>query len=60
MLLSFYRQRMLVALQRAQAASISRHIVIVRKASSKLGVLLNLSPLSLVDLFHVTGGRFGS
>jgi hypothetical protein len=51
---------MSVALQRAQATSISRHIVIVREASSKLGVLLDLSPLSLVDLFHVTGGRFSS
>jgi hypothetical protein len=51
---------MSVALQRAQATSISRHIFIVREASSKLGVLLDLSPLSLVDLFHVTGGRFSS
>jgi hypothetical protein len=51
---------MSVALQRAQAPSILRQIVIVREGSSKLGVLLDLSPLSLVDLFHVIGGRFNS
>jgi hypothetical protein len=57
MILSFYTQRMSVTLQRVQAASISRQIVTLREGSSRLGVLLNLSSLSLADLFHV-GGRF--
>ncbi len=44
-------------LQRAQAASILRQIVIIKEGSSKLEVLSDLSP---VDLFNVTGGRFSS
>jgi hypothetical protein len=44
-----------------QAASISRLAVTAGEDSSRLGVLLGLPLVSfLVDLFHVTGGRFGS
>jgi hypothetical protein len=44
-----------------QAASISRRAVTAWEDSSRLGVLSGLPLLSfLVDLFHVTGGRFGS
>jgi hypothetical protein len=43
------------------AASISRRAVTAWEDSSRLGVLWGIPLLSfLVDLFHVTGGRFGS
>ncbi len=46
--------------QRAQSASISRTAVPAREGSSKLGVILGLSRLCLVDMLHVSGGGFGS
>ncbi len=47
-----------MALQIAHAASISRWVVIVGEGSSRLGASLGLTPLSLVDMLHVTGGGF--
>jgi hypothetical protein len=47
-----------MALQRARVASISRWAITVGKGSSKLGVLLGLPTLSLVDMLHVTSGGF--
>ncbi len=46
--------------QRAQAASISRSAVPAGEGSSKLGVILGLSHLSLVDMLHASGGGFSS
>jgi len=53
-----YRQKVLVALQRAQATSISRQAVTAGECSSRLGALWGLPPLSLVDVLHVTNGGF--
>ncbi len=57
---SFHRQTVSVALQRAQAASISRHAITAGEGSFRLGVLSGLPPLSLVDMLPVTGGGFGA
>ncbi len=58
LLCSFYKQRVLMALQKIQVASILRHVVIAREGFFKLRVLLNLPLLFLVDMFHVTSGGF--
>jgi hypothetical protein len=48
-----------VTLQRILAISIlCRAVVTTREASSRLGVLLNSTPISLHDLFHATGDGF--
>jgi hypothetical protein len=58
---SFYRYKVLVVLQRIQVATILHWaIVTIGKASSKLGVLLGFSPISLHDLFHAIGDGFKS
>jgi hypothetical protein len=49
---------MLVALQKAHAVSILKQVVITRESSSRLGILLSLPSLSLVDLLRVTSGGF--
>jgi len=43
-----------------QAASISRRAVVARKGSSRLGALLGLPTLSLIDMLHATGGGFST
>jgi len=48
------------ALQKTQATSILRWALIARKGYSRLGVLLGLCPLSLVDMLHVTNGSFST
>jgi hypothetical protein len=60
MLYSFYGPKMSVALQKTQATSISSWAIIAREASSRLGVLLGLPPLSLVDMIQATSGGFGT
>jgi hypothetical protein len=47
-----------MALQRANVDSISRWVVIVGEDSSRLGALLGLTSLSLVDMLHVTSEGF--
>jgi hypothetical protein len=37
-----------------------RWVVIAREVFSRFGVLLDLPPLFLVDMFHAIGGRIGS
>jgi hypothetical protein len=60
-LCSFYRQRMLVAFQKVQAATILQWVVvIVEKAFSRLDVLLNFSPISLHELLCATSDGFRS
>jgi hypothetical protein len=56
---SFYRQRVLVTLQRILAISIlCRAVVTTREASSRLRVLLSFMLISLHDLFCATGDGF--
>jgi len=43
-----------------QAASISRWAIIVRVGFSRLGVLLGLPSLSLVDMLQATNGGFAT
>jgi hypothetical protein len=54
----FYRQKVSMALQRTQATSISRQAITTREGFSKLGGLLGLPPLSLVDTLHASSGGF--
>jgi len=54
----FYNQKVSMALQRTQATSISRQGFTTREGSSKLGGLLGLPPLSLVDMLHASSGGF--
>jgi hypothetical protein len=54
----FYRQRVSIVLQREHAIVISRTAIIVGESSSRLKILSSLLPLSLVDMFHATKGRF--
>ncbi len=56
---SFYRQRMSMALSRTHATSISRWVVTTSEGSSRLGVLSDLAPLSLVDMLQAIDGGFG-
>jgi hypothetical protein len=49
-----------MALQIAHATSILKWAVIIGEGSLKLGVLLGLHPLSLVDMLHVIGESFGT
>jgi hypothetical protein len=60
MLYSFYGQKMSMALQKTQATSISSGAITAREASSRLGVLFSLPPLSLVDMIQATSGGFGT
>jgi len=46
----------LVTLQHAQVASILRRVVIIGEGSSRLGVLLGGSPISLFDMLLISGG----
>jgi hypothetical protein len=55
---SFYKQRVLMALQRVQVTSILRWAIIVGEGSSRLGILLGLPTLSLVDMLDATNGGF--
>ncbi len=58
---SFYRQRVLVVLQRIQATTILRWaIMAIGETFSKLGVLLGFSPISLHNLFRAIGDGFKS
>jgi hypothetical protein len=57
---SFYRQRMSMALQKTQAASILRRAIITREGSSRLGILSSLPSLFLVDMLHATNGSFST
>jgi hypothetical protein len=45
-------------LHKASATSILRCVVIVGKGFYRFGVLLGLTPLSLIDVLHVIGGGF--
>jgi len=45
-----------VTLQHAQVASILRRVVIIGEGSSRLGVLLGGSPISLFDMLLISGG----
>ncbi len=47
-----------MALQKAQAAYISKRVVIVGEGYSRLGVLTSLPPLFLVNMLHATSGGF--
>jgi hypothetical protein len=58
LVLHFFINKMLVALQKAHAVSILKQVVITRESSSRLGILLSLPSLSLVDLLRVTSGGF--
>jgi hypothetical protein len=58
MLHSFYNQKVSMALQRTQATSISRHAITTREGSSKLGGILDLPPLPLLDMLHASSGGF--
>ncbi len=60
MLYSFYGQKMSMALQKTQATSMSSQTITAREASSRLGVLLGLLSLSLVDMIQATSGGFGT
>jgi hypothetical protein len=55
---SFYGQKVSMALEKTQATSNSKHAITPRDGSSKLGGLLGLPPLSLVDTLHASGGGF--
>jgi len=39
---------------------LKKQAIIEGKGSSRLGVLVGLPPVSLVDILQATGGRFGS
>jgi hypothetical protein len=53
---SFYMQKVLMALQQTQMASISRHAITVGEGSSSLSVLSSDPPLFLFDIFFAPGG----
>jgi hypothetical protein len=56
-----YRQKVLVALQKAQATSVLSQAVAAREcSSSRLGALSSLPPLSLVDMLHAIAGGFNT
>jgi hypothetical protein len=55
---SVYSQKVLMALQKPQATSNSKHAITAREGSSKLGGLLGLPPLSVVDTLHASSGGF--
>ncbi len=57
MLCSFYKQKMLLDLQRTQVVSILNWAITVREGF-RLGILWGLPPLSLIDMFHASGGGF--
>jgi hypothetical protein len=43
-----------MALQKSQTTSNSKHAITTREGSSKLGGLVDLPPLSLVDTLHAS------
>ncbi len=56
---SFYKQRVSVTLQSVQAVTIgSQDVVMAEDASSRLGVLLGFSSISLHNLLPATGDGF--
>jgi hypothetical protein len=55
---AFYRQKVVVALQRAQASSTLRWTGVTNKAFSKLGVIWRFFPLFLFDLLYVISDGF--
>jgi hypothetical protein len=56
---SLYRQKMLVIFQKVLTTTIlCWAVVTMKEASSKLGVLLNFSPISFHDLLHATHDGF--
>jgi hypothetical protein len=58
---TFYRQRVSVAFQKVQGATILRHAVVAAgEASSNRGVLPGFLPISLHDLLSATGDGFRS
>jgi hypothetical protein len=58
---SFYGQKVSMTLQKVQATAILHRVVVtIKKTSSKLVVLSIFSPISLHDLFRVTGDGFRS
>jgi len=56
----FYKHKVSMALQRAQATYISNRVVIVREGSSRLGVLTSLPPLFWINMLHGTSGGFST
>jgi hypothetical protein len=58
-LCTFYRQKVLVALQHAHVFSILKHVVAIGEVSSRLGILLGGPPLSLFDMLLTKGGGSG-
>jgi len=55
---AFYRQKVVVTLQRAQASSILRWTGVTNKAFSNLGVIWKFFSLFLFDLLYVIGEGF--
>jgi hypothetical protein len=53
-LLTFYKQRVLVTLQCAHVVFILKHVVAISESSSKLGILSRVPPLSLFDMLIKT------
>jgi hypothetical protein len=59
-LLTFYRQKVLVVLQHAQVVSILKHAGAIGEGSSKLGILSGGPPLSLFDMLLATKVGLGT
>jgi hypothetical protein len=57
---SFYKHKVSMALQRAQATYISNRVVIVGEGSFRLGVLTSLSTLFFINMLHGTSGGFNT
>jgi hypothetical protein len=58
---SYYKQWVLVALQKIQVTIVLQHaIVVARKVSSRLGVLPSFLPTFLHDLLRATNDGFRS
>jgi hypothetical protein len=59
-LCTFYRRKVSMALEHAQAISILKHVVVIGEGSFKLGVISRGPPLSLFDMFLATKGGLGT
>jgi hypothetical protein len=59
-LCAFYRERVLVALQRMHAISILKHVVVAGEGSSKLPMLSHFPSFSFFDMLLVTSEGFGT
>jgi hypothetical protein len=57
---SFYKQRVIVALQRAQVIFILKCAITIGESSSRLNILSRGPPLSLFDMFIAIGGGLGT